>query len=349
MTVCCTPSFPPGRRWPRLFLVLCFAVMLVPLALADTPPQAQPPSPALEKEIPETVEDLRTIQEQVRKVLGRVMPCTVAVRVGRGQGSGVIVSADGYVLTAGHVVGKKGLDVKITLPDGKEVDGKTLGMNRAIDSGLIKITEKGNWPFAEMGHSNDVKRGDWCITIGHPGGFKKGRSPVVRVGRVLDKNDTFLRTSCALVGGDSGGPLFDLEGRVIGIHSRISNAITANIHVPVDTYRDTWDRLVNGDTWGGRLGSRSEAPAWLGVEFDLNVRDCRLLHIAPGSPAEKAGLQENDVVTRFGRRKIQTSDDLIDQVGRRDPGDEVTLEVQRADKSLKLRVVLGKKPPELGN
>jgi serine protease Do len=344
MTVCRTLSFLPCRRGARFLVLTCLAAFLAPLALADVPPQAQPSTPALEKEVPETVEELRAIQDQVRKALGRVMPCTVAVRVGRGQGSGVVVSADGYVLTAGHVVGEKGREVKITFPDGKVVNGKTLGMNRAIDSGLIKITDEGKWPFAPMGHSQDVKRGQWCITIGHPGGFKEGRSPVVRVGRVLDKSETLLRTSCALVGGDSGGPLFDLDGKVIGIHSRISNSITANIHVPVDTYRETWERLEKGETWGGRLGSRSDAPAYLGVEFDLKARDCKLFRIAPGSPAEKAGLQENDVVTRFGRRKIETSEDLINQVARRDPGDEVTLEVQRGDESLKLQVVLGKRP-----
>ena len=340
MTVCRMPSLPPRRCWLRLLLLACFAAGLAPLAFAEVPPQAQPAAPALAKEVPESVEDLRAIQEQVRKVLSRVMPCTVAVRVGRGQGSGVIVSPDGYVLTAGHVVGEKDREVKITFPDGKVVNGKTLGMNRKIDSGLIKITDDGKWPFAEMGHSQDVKRGQWCITIGHPGGFKEGRSPVVRVGRVLDKNDTFLRTSCALVGGDSGGPLFDLEGKVIGIHSRISSSITANIHVPIDTYRENWERLANGDAW---------APAWLGVDFDPKARDCRLRYIAPGSPAAKAGLQENDIVTRFGRRRIETSEDLINQVARRDPGEEVTLEVLRGDESLKLHVVLGKRPPEPGN
>jgi serine protease Do len=345
MTVCRTSLFLPARFWTRLLLLACFAGCLLPRVVAEDAPRAEPSRlpPALEKAVPESVEDLRAVQTEVRKVLARVLPCTVAVQVGRGQGSGVIISEDGYVLTAGHVVGEKDREAAIVLPDGTRLRGITLGANRAIDSGLIKITDKGKWPFIEMGSSKDVKRGEWCITIGHPGGFKAGRSPVVRVGRVLDQSDTFIRTSCALVGGDSGGPLFDLNGKVIGIHSRIGHLITANIHVPIDTYRESWERLARGDTWGGRIGGKGEEPAWLGVEFDVSAPECRLLHISPGSPAEKAGLQQNDVVIRFGKRKIETSDDLINQVARRSPGDEVTLEVQRGEQSLSLRVVLGKR------
>src|SRR5205085_4886661 len=121
--------------------------------------------------VPDSVDELRAIERQVKKVLEKVVPCTVAVKVGNGQGSGVIVSADGYVLTAGHVVGKANRDVTITLPSGKQLKGKTLGSNRQIDSGLIKITDEGKWPFVDLGKSREIKRGQWCITLGHPGGF----------------------------------------------------------------------------------------------------------------------------------------------------------------------------------
>src|SRR5438067_853762 len=83
--------------------------------------------------------------------------------------------------------------------------------------------------------SKDVKNGDWCVCVGHPGGYKEGRTPVVRVGRVLAHNDNHLQSDCTMVGGDSGGPLFDLDGKVIGINSRIGLTIASNIHVPVDT------------------------------------------------------------------------------------------------------------------
>src|SRR5205807_1727365 len=97
--------------------------------------------------------------------------------------------------------------------------------------------------------SADLKKGQWVITVGHPGGFRPDRSPPVRLGRVIESTKSLVRTDCTIVGGDSGGPLFDMTGKVVGIHSRIGAPLSANIHVPVDTYRDTWDRLVKGEVW----------------------------------------------------------------------------------------------------
>jgi serine protease Do len=144
-----------------------------------------------------------------------------------------------------------------------------------------------------------------------------------------------------LVGGDSGGPLFDLNGKVIGIHSRIGMSIATNIHVPVNTYRETWDRLAKGEIWGGRLGRGPEP--FLGVEGDREAKECRLLSIFPGSGAEKAGLKVNDVVTRFGDKRISNYDELVAEIGRRKPGDEVTVEVQRGDQVVTVRAVIGKR------
>jgi serine protease Do len=338
------PSLLRRQRLTRLFLLTCLAGTLTLPAFADVAAKTETKTlpPALDKVVPESVEDLRAIQQQVKRVLDKVIPCTVGVRIGSGQGSGVIISADGYVLTAGHVAGQPDRNATIILPDGRQLKAKTLGVNRGIDSGLVKITDKGKWPFVPMGKSADLKRGQWCLAIGHPGGYQAKRTPVVRLGRILEVSDSVLRTTCTLVGGDSGGPLFDLQGNVIGIHSRIGNLITANLHVPVDTYRDTWERLAKGDSWGGRLG-RGGDDAFLGVQGDPEAKECRLLRIVPGSPAEKAGLKENDVVTRFGKRTINGYDELVAQIERRRPGDAVTLEVQRGDESVTVRVVLGKR------
>jgi len=218
-----------------------------------------PPWP---KQIPETIEDLRLMEKQVQAVLERVSPSTVGVIVGPGQGSGVIVSADGLVLTAGHVSKNPGDDALIILSNGKQYKAKSLGRNGALDSGMIKITSGGPFPFVEMASNAKVKTGDWCIAVGHPGGFRPNRGLVTRVGRVLFNSNSLMRTDCALVGGDSGGPLFDMQGRVIGIHSRIGNKlITENIHVPIDTFHQTWDRLVKGEAWGGILGQSVLVPS----------------------------------------------------------------------------------------
>ncbi len=301
--------------------------------------------PALTKPVPENLQDLRAIQNQVKKVLEKVVPCTVGLRVGGASGSGVIVSADGYVLTAGHVSGEPGRTVTVILPDGRFVKGKTLGVNKGIDSGLIKITEKGKWPFVEMGDAAKLGKGQWVIATGHPGGYKKGRSPVVRVGRVVLANASLVRTDCTLVGGDSGGPLFDMTGKVVGIHSRIGMSIADNVHVPVDTYKSTWDRLVASESWGGGLfgGGRSNA-AYLGVRRDPEAPDCRIKAIVPGTPAEKAGLMAGDVIVKFDGRKVGAYDELVELLGKKKPEDEVTIEARRGEETKTFKLRLAKVP-----
>jgi serine protease Do len=336
----------PWKVGPVL-LALCLAGPLLGLARAsiDTKSPKAPPIPAaFTKAVPESVEDLKAIQAHVRALSARVLACTVNVRIGMGQGSGVIISADGYVLTAGHVSGTPGRDVILTLASGRKVKGKTLGVNRGIDSGLIKITEEGKWPHCEMGKSADLKRGDWCLAVGHPTGYKEGRSPVVRLGRVLDHGKVLIRSDCALVGGDSGGPLFDMQGRVIGIHSRIAGPLTANIHVPVDTYRDTWDKLAKGEAWGGGMfGFPAKGEPYLGVKGDPEAEGCKITEVVPNSPAAKAGLQVDDVVLRFAGQKINDFESLRARVLRSKPGQRVTLEIQRGEKTRNIEVVVGKR------
>ena len=225
-----------------------------------TPLKLAPIPIVLEKnQAPVSVEELRDIEKHVQKVLKEVMPAVVGVRVGMGQGSGVIINEDGTVLTAGHVSGEPNKRATIILPDGTILDAKTLGRNGGIDSGMIKITKEGKYPFLDMGKSSDLKPGQWVIAIGHPGGFRANRTPVVRVGRVLFANHLVIRTDCTLVGGDSGGPLFDMQGRVIGIHSRIGGqTITENMHVPVDMFRREWTKLAKGESFGGKNPGETE-------------------------------------------------------------------------------------------
>jgi serine protease Do len=300
---------------------------------------------ALTKPAPENVADLKAIQEQVKKVLQKVVPCTVGLQVGGASGSGVIVSADGYVLTAAHVSGKPGRAVTLILHDGRTVKGKTLGANRGMDSGLIKITDKGKWPFVPMGDSAALKVGQWCISTGHPGGYKKGRSPVVRLGRVVTADARRVRTDCTLVGGDSGGPLFDLAGRVIGIHASIGPSISSNFHVPVDTYKATWERLVASESWGGGLfgGGRPDAP-FMGAHFDENAKNCKIAEVRAGSPAEKAGLKPNDVVLKIDNHKVGDVEELRGVLRKKKAGEEITLEVQRGEETKNIKLTLGKVP-----
>jgi serine protease Do len=297
-----------------------------------------------QKTVPNSIDDLKTIQQHVQKVTTKVLAATVGVRIGPSSGSGVIIDASGYVLTAGHVSGEPNRDCEIILPDGKKYKGKTLGANRGVDSGLIKIVDEGTFPFAEMGDVTEVKKGSWCLAIGHPNGYQRGRAPVVRLGRVLDQTHDFLRTDCALVGGDSGGPLFDMHGRVIGIHSRIGGAMTSNIHVPVSVYRENWDRLANAEVWGSGLYVSTSANAYLGVTMDTDKKGCKISVIAPQSPAERAGIQVDDQIVRVDGLLIQSADDLVHLIRGRRPGQEISLEVRRGATMLQIRVVLDKRP-----
>ena len=215
--------------------------------------------------VPASTADLQAMQNQIQRVTKRIIPSTVAVQVGPAHGSGVIISPRGFVLTAAHVAGESGREANLVLHDGRSVKGKTLGIYRTLDAGLIQIMEDppdgGAWPFAAMGSSDDVTPGQWCLATGHPGGFEAGREPVLRVGRILSIDpDAAITTDCTLIGGDSGGPLFDTQGRVIGVHSRIGGPLHVNLHVPINAYRQQWSRLSAGEMWGHLPGMRPDSP-----------------------------------------------------------------------------------------
>ncbi|MFZ1936301.1 MAG: trypsin-like peptidase domain-containing protein [Thermoguttaceae bacterium] len=234
-------------RFPKSFRSLSVALAIVAAGLLLSPGLIEPslaaPSAAALQE-PKDLAGFQALQTQIQAVVHKVLPAVVGIQIGGAAGSGVIVSEDGIVMTAGHVVGKPGQAVTFYLADGKKVKGITLGLSAGADAGLMKITEPGKWPFVPLGDSDALKPGMWCLAIGHPLGYSPGRPPVVRVGRILQKSESMIQTDCPLVGGDSGGPLVDLEGKVIGINSRIMNPTDVNLHVPVNTFREMWDQML---------------------------------------------------------------------------------------------------------
>jgi serine protease Do len=303
--------------------------------------------------VPTTIADLKAMQTHVQKITDRLAKCTVGVEVGPAQGSGVIISKDGYVLTAAHVAsppigGRRGRtpggdEVTFHLSDGRQVTGKTLGLNRTLDAGLLKITDPGDYPYAEMGDSDGLKLGQWCVVMGHPGGYQEDRGVVLRVGRILNQykdkgREETITTDCTLVGGDSGGPLFDMEGRVIGINSRISESIKSNLHVPVSAYKESWDRLVHGEVWGHLPGREP----YLGVRGDENAKDARIGSVVPDSPAEQAGLKKGDVILKFGDKDIADFQSLKDAVAEPRPRrqQQIAIKVRRGEETIELKVKL---------
>jgi serine protease Do len=314
--------------------------------------KSEPPTPEPDRKLPavfaksapDSLDDMRAIEKQVKEVVAKVSAAVVGLKVGgNSEGSGVIISEDGYILTAAHVSGAPNKEIIVVMPDGKQYKAKSLGRNNTIDSGLAKITQDGKFPFVPIGKSSKVEKGNWVIVLGHPNGFKPGRQPVLRVGRVLQSTKELIQTDGTLVGGDSGGPLFDMQGRVIGIHSRIGQPIYENIHVPVDVYVDTWDRLVAAENWGGNplAGNRPRLP-FLGANLKLEENQVRVIDIESGSPADKGGLKVGDAITRFDGSKIASLEEFNRQLQKKQPEEEVSIEVQRGENTVLLKVTLGK-------
>ncbi len=308
-----------------------------------TAPNPDVPS-VFDKDLPETLDDLREIETHVRELSERLYPATVCITTGNATGSGVIISEDGWVLTAGHVFENPNRNLTFIFPDGSRARGRSFGHNERIDSGLCKITSdppEGGWPHVEVGDLSESAPGDYVLAIGHPGGFDEDRPYVVRLGRILQMRTTVLQTDCVVVGGDSGGPLFDMSGRVVGIHSRTNNSVNGNYHIPIDTYLLTWERLTSAERWGGSRSSSGDAQ--LGVEGeDAPDGGATVLGVVPDSAADDAELQEGDIITSINGRDVDDFDELVRRVGRTSPGDEVQLTILRDGESMTLRVTMGR-------
>ncbi|MCM2374783.1 S1C family serine protease [Aporhodopirellula aestuarii] len=292
--------------------------------------------------VPESLEMLRLLQRQQQLVASRAAECTVSVQIGPAQGCGVIITETGYVLTAAHVAMRPGKEAVLTLADGRTVTATTRGMNRHVDAGLMKIDEGQDggkpWPFASPGTSANLRSGMWCIATGHPGGYERDRGMVTRVGRILEVRDDSIVTDCALIGGDSGGPLFDLSGRLIAVHSRIGNDVADNLHVPVDHYRDSWDKMNEGKSWGYLEGFKPV----LGVRGNGTDPQANVKEINPGSPADDAGIQAGDVVERFGDVQITDFESLKSAVADTMPGERVKVWVRREGRLIQVVVEIGR-------
>jgi serine protease Do len=301
---------------------------------ADLPPL----TPALEKIFagrpPKSVGDLKAMENHVRALSQQVIDATVSMRIDTSHGSGVIVGTQGYVLTAAHVIGKPGRNVVFTLSDGRIVRGRTLGVHMQLDAGVAEITDSGTFPGLKIGNSDNVKEGQWVLAAGHPGGHDLSRGVVLRLGRVLELG-MLMRTDCPLNAGDSGGPLIDMKGRVIGINSRIGTSLANNLHTPSGSFRERWDDFIAGKLWSG--------PSYLGVSGSPATHKPLVAKVKPGSPAEKVGIQVGDLVTRFAGHDVHSFRDLVYMVQSRHPGEEVDMEIERDGVKMQIDIVVGSK------
>jgi serine protease Do len=302
---------------------------------------------------PKTAAELQAVQDRVEAIGKYALPAVVNLLVSDGQGSGVIISKDGYVLTAGHVSGDPHQTIYIRLSNGTIVEGQSLGANNQWDAGLVKITTPGNYAFMPIGTSSSPSRslGQWVVAMGHPGGWQDGRQPVLRLGKIIRADrarEWYIQTDCTLIMGDSGGPVFDLDGRVIGINSRIGVNSTSNVHVPIDAFTQDWDRLAKGDKWGEPNTfalRRPEMPQSTAPKATLHLKitdnsGIYVTNVGLGSGSERAGIQAQDVITKFNGHLVSTVEDLVSQLSGHKPGETVTLELLRQSKPVQVKVVL---------
>lgn len=306
-----------------------------------------PAAPCLSgREPARNLADLVRLQTKVEAVARKVSPATVALLSEKtgSSGSGVVTTADGLVLTAAHVV-QGAEELLVVFPNGKQVRGKVLGANYSKDIGMVRIEDKGPWPFAERGTSKPLEAGDWVIAMGHSAGFDPDRPPPVRFGRVISKGPgNFLTTDCTLIGGDSGGPLFDLDGKIVGINSNIGFSVKNNNHAGIDGFHDDWDRLLAGEGWG-RLSlnpfANPEMPV-LGIEMGLRTRTrgVPVESVVPRSPAAAAGVKVGDVITAVDESAITNGNELLQVLAKKQPGDVVKLDLLRDDKTTAVKVTL---------
>lgn len=272
------------------------------------------------------LEDLANFQARLESVLEEARPATVCLRMGGQSGSGVIVSPEGLVLTAAHVVAAPNAECSVVLFDGRELPARSLGLNHLRDSALVQIEgDHDDLPFVEIPPPHDLEEGSWCVALGHPGGIEPGRGPVPRLGRIQDPGGLFVWTDSAIIGGDSGGPLFDLDGRLIGIHSRIEADVANNYHVPISTIRLSWKRLLAGEEW-------RRASAKMGVLRLANVEGgVRLDALRTGRPADAAGLVAGDVVTHLNGELVRDRQHLEWFLTDLSPGDGAVVRIRRAE------------------
>ncbi len=347
----------PHERSLRSLVAAMVVTVISPWGAIAGPSDARPAQPAriappvvasepllnLGKPGPRDVADLRAIQTRVEAIADHVRQCTVGLIVGEAQGSGVIVSESGLVLTAAHVLMGSGRKVTVVMPDGKHLEARALGVNSGTDCGAVQITDSGPFPACKISDTRSLHVGDWCVATGHPGGYQEGRSPVLRLGRVVEFMAGMLQTDCPLLGGDSGGPLFDLNGNVIGINSRIGTRAILNLHVPIVLLLRDWDRLT---TVAVPHDGDSESTGVIGIDGRDDAKGARVTEVYPRSPADRGGLQSGDVVTALNGQPVVGFKGLQKLIAAHRPGDAVELRILRENKAQQLRVTVTARPRE---
>jgi serine protease Do len=295
---------------------------------------------------PENRKDLEALQNAVSSALPKAREATVCIEIKDGSGSGVIISADGLILTAAHVATGVKQKVTVILEDGTRLKAETLGLVADSDAAMIQITEKGTYPFVEIDRTDSTRLGDWVFALGHSGGYDKDRGSVLRLGRLVRIAGTTFQSDCMLIGGDSGGPLFDLTGKLVGIHSRVGQQMQVNMHVPMAEFVSHWDGMRNAEFIGE--GPYAEKPkkgnGFLGLATEPSAAGgLKVTKVGRKSPAEAAGIKEGDVLFKMNGVALKDRGQMQDLLEEMSAGNEVTLETERGGKPKTFSLALGER------
>jgi serine protease Do len=277
---------------------------------------------------------------------GRGVPHEVPVH---GMGSGFIVSPDGIILTNAHVV-KDASEVTVKLTDRREFRAKVLGADPKTDIAVLKINAK-DLPVVKLGKVSELRTGEWVLAIGSPFGFENTVTAgvVSAKGRSLpdDSAVPFIQTDVAVNPGNSGGPLFNSRGEVVGINSQIYSRSGGyqgvSFAIPIDVASRVKDQIVaTGKVEHARLGvTVQEVNQTLADSFKLDRPEGALVaSVEKGSPAAKAGLQPGDVIRKANGQPVVASGDLPAIISLSKPGDRIPLEVWRQGGNVQLTAQL---------
>ncbi len=271
--------------------------------------------------------------------------------VPRGVGSGFVISEDGFILTNNHVVAGSS-DIFVTLTDGKEHKAKVVGTDTRTDLALLKIDAKGLRPLP-IGESRSLRKGQWVLAIGSPFGLESTVTAgiVSAINRETGDYLPFIQTDVAVNPGNSGGPLIDLSGRVVGVNSQIVSRsggfMGISLAIPIDEAMQVVQQLKeHGKVTRGRIGvqigtvSEDVAKA-IGLPKAMGAM---VSNVERGGPADAAGVRSGDVITNFNGREITHMSDLPRLVGDTKPGTRATLELWRKGRTVKVNITVGEMP-----
>jgi len=285
-----------------------------------------------------------------------------------GVGSGVIYDSQGHILTNNHVIASA-QQIQVSLPDGRSFTAKLIGQDPQTDLAVIQITGD-NLPVAQLGDSNALQVGDWVVAIGNalalPGGPTVTAGVASALGRTVQEpadgtNSAgpflfdVIQTSAPINPGNSGGPLVDLAGRVVGINTLVAGQAEPGVPaqgigfaIAINTAKPIADQLVQqGKVTHPFVGIRyvSLTPAiaaQLGVQAKQGIV---IAEVVAGSPAEKAGLQTNDLITAVDGKMLVGESDFAQLLNKHKVGDKLTLDVMRGTQKMTVTVTLGERPP----